>query len=144
MKRTYETPMACAEEFAPNEYVSACYNIKCNVNAANNVEKRWMLKPWQSNYAAGQTHAADRCGAYGSYYVIDDNDDNVFDRMIEKSPDLGDLNCTLYTDATNKRVGSWNGIESGDYIYWTTTSGKRTWHHQGSVAYQSTDHPNRS
>lgn len=29
MKRLYETPMACAEEFMPNEYVAACYN--CHV-----------------------------------------------------------------------------------------------------------------
>lgn len=31
MKRTYETPMALAEEFAPNEYVSACVTgtIQC-------------------------------------------------------------------------------------------------------------------
>lgn len=144
MKKRWATPRAVVEEFEPNEYVAACYNIRCNVNAANSVEKGWMLNWWESNYENVQTHAADRCGSYGSYYVIDDNNDGVFDRMIEKSPDLGELSCTLYTSAEYNNQGSWNGIHSGDYIYWTTSSGNRTWHHQGSVAYQDTAHPNRS
>lgn len=144
MKKRWATPRAVVEEFESNEYVAACYNIRCNVNAANSVEKGWMLNWWGSNYENGQTHAADRCGSYGSYYVIDDNNDGVFDRMIEKSPDLGELSCTLYTSAEYNNQGSWNGIHSGDYIYWTTSSGNRTWHHQGSVAYQDTAHPNRS
>lgn len=144
MKKRWGTPRAVVEEFEANEYVAACYNIKCNVNAANSVEMEWRLNWWESNYENGQTHAADRCGSYGSYYVIDDNNDGVFDRMIEKSPDLGELSCTLYTNAKYNDQGSWNGIHSGDYIYWTTSSGNRTWHHQGSVAYQDTAHPNRS
>lgn len=31
MKRTYTRPIAYVEEFTPNEYVAACYNITCNV-----------------------------------------------------------------------------------------------------------------
>lgn len=144
MLEKWETPRVTIQEFEPNEYVAACYNIKCNVDAANGVEKRWMLNNWESNYENGQTHAADRCGSFGSYYVIDDNEDGSFDRMIEISPDLGELSCSLYTNSSYKVLGNWNDIQSGSYIYWTTSSGNRTWHHQGRVAYQDTSHPNRS
>lgn len=144
MLEKWETPRVTIQEFEPNEYVAACYNIKCNVDAANEVEKRWMINRWESNYENGQTHAADRCGSFGSYYVIDDNEDGFFDRMIEISPDLGELSCSLYTNDRYNTLGNWNDIQSGTYIYWTTSSGNRTWHHQGSVAYQNTSHPNRS
>ena len=132
MERKWETPKVLVQEFESNEYVAACYNIKCSVDAANNVERGWPLwvnGRWTNNYAAGQTHAADRCGAYGSYYVIDDNDDGSFDRMIEISPDLGRLSCTLM-DSTYSTTQSWNTISEGDYIYWTTTADGRIWHHQ--------------
>lgn len=144
MLEKWETPRVTIQEFEPNEYVAACYNIKCNVDAANRVEKRWMLNFWESNYENGQTHAVDRCGSFGSYYVIDDNEDGSFDRMIEISPDLGELSCSLYTNDRYNTPGNWNDIQSDSYIYWTTSSGDRTWHHQGSVAYQNTSHPNRS
>lgn len=144
MLEKWETPRVTIQEFEPNEYVAACYNIKCNVDAANSVEKGWMLNRWESNYDNGQSHAADRCGSFGSYYVIDDNEDGSFDRMIEISPDLGELSCSLYKNASYNTPGNWNSIQSGSYIYWTTSSGNRTWHHQGSVAYQDTSHPNRS
>ena len=129
MERKWETPRVLVQEFESNEYIAACYNIRCNVTAANEVERNWMLNRWESNYANGQTHAADRCGSYGSYYVIDDNDDGSFDRMIEISPDLGRLSCTLM-DRTYSTTQSWNTISEGDYIYWTTTADGRIWHHQ--------------
>lgn len=144
MKERWEKPRIVVERFEANEYVAACYNIRCNVDAANKVEQGWRLTPWESNYENGQTHAASACGSYGSYYVIDNDDDGVFDRMIENSADLGQLPCTLYTGADYGSIGSWNGIKEGDYIYWTTSSGNRTWHHQGRVEYQDISHPNRS
>ena len=39
MKKSYESPKAYVEEFTPNEYVAACYKIKCttpNNNASFN------------------------------------------------------------------------------------------------------------
>ena len=150
MLEKWETPRVTIQEFEPNEYVAACYNIKCNVDAANAFEKSdrgWYFVDgeWQltSNYNAGQTHASDRCGSYGSYYVVDSNNDGKFESMIEISPDLGRLNCTL-TNSDYTGLGSWDGISSGDLVYWTTTSGNRTWHHQGTVGAKNPNHPNRS
>ena len=134
-----------------NEYVAACYSVVCNVNAANEVEKEWIIeeRPWWaggdlSNYDAGQTHSATACGAPGNYYVIDDNGDGRFDSMIENSSDLGRLSCTIYTGADYRTQASWSGITSGQTIYWTTVSGDRTWHHQGVVGTVDSSHPNRS
>lgn len=150
MKRIYETPMACAEEFMPNEYVAVCYSVVCDTGAANNVEKNWLL--WvngrrTNNYAAGQTHAADRCGALGSYYATDDDGNGLIDSLTEYSPDQGPLACTLYTNVNYNQTAGWNTVsaESGT-IYWTTTSadGSRTWHHQGTVQVADASHPNRS
>lgn len=139
--RTYTTPKMTSEQFAPNEYISACttYNIVCNTGAANYVERQWILHRdfWGrpvSNYADGQTHSPDACGSIGNYTVIDSNNDGLIDRMIENSSSLGELECTLYTDSSYRNEASWNSVsvDSGT-IYWTTTDDGRVWHHQGRV-----------
>ena len=151
MKRRWETPKVMVEEFEANEYVAACYSVVCNVDAANEVEKKCIIeeRPWWaggnlSNYDAGQTHSATACGAPGNYYVVDNNGDNKFDSMVEISSDLGRLNCAIYTGADYGTAANWSSISSGQTIYWTTTSGDRTWHHQGVVGTVDATHPNRS
>ena len=147
MKRAYETPIACAEEFMPNEYVAVCYSVVCNTSAANDFEKSFMVGRWQSNYDAGQKHSADRCGALGSYYATDDDGNGLIDSLTEYSPDQGALACTLYTNIGYNQRAEWNTVSaSSGTIYWTTTSsdGSRTWHHQGKVQVADESHPNRS
>lgn len=150
MKERWRTPSIQVEEFEANEYVAACYSVVCDVNAANDVERAWIIhRPWwqggnTNNYDAGQTHSASACGALGNYYVIDNNDDGRFDGMIENSSDLGRLTCTIYTDASYTTQASWSGISSGQTIYWTTNRDSRTWHHQGVVGLADSSHPNRS
>ena len=143
--KTYVKPMMESEVFMANEYVAACWGVSCEVDAANTVEKYWMLKPWESNYDNGQTHDSAHCGMMTNQWVIDDNNDGIVDRMVETGTDgLGDLACNLFTDDTYKINASFSGIQTGSYIYWTTSSGKRTWHHQGSVVGVDSNHPNRS
>lgn len=149
--REYVTPRMTGETFASNEYISVCWGVSCSVDAANNVEKGWMLPgrwPWspeESNYENGQTHAADHCGLLTNQWVIDDNNDGTVDRMVETGTDgLGNLTCTLYTGADYETKASFGGVTTGSYIYWTTTSGSRTWHHQGTVVGTDSSHPNRS
>ena len=98
-----------------------------------------------SNYENGQTHAADHCGFRTNQWVIDENEDGVVDKMIETGTDgLGDLPCVRYTDATYQYQASFGDVKVGSYIYWTTTFGERTWHHQGRVVGIEPSHPNRS
>ena len=150
MKR-WVKPRTEVQVFEANEYVAACYSVVCDVNAANDIEKGWMIQtgPWWdpgviSNYDAGQTHSATACGALGNYYVKDNNGDGRFDSMIENSSDLGRLTCTIYTGDDYRTQASWSGIATGQTIYWTTVSGDRTWHHQGVVGTVDSSHPNRS
>ena len=62
---------------------------------------------------------------------------------------LGTLNCRIYTDY-DRRTGSFTGaisaseVSIGQQIYWTTSSGNRTWHHRGTVIATAEGHPNRS
>lgn len=150
MKKMWEEPSIQVQEFMPNEYVAVCWGVACSVNAANDVEKGWMLDgrfPWdkESNYENGQTHSADHCGMMTNQWVIDDNGDGTVDRMIETGTDgLGNLTCTLYTNDNYNRKASFSGVGIGSYIYWTTSAGNRTWHHQGKVIGTDPGHPNRS
>ena len=143
--KTYVKPMMESEVFMANEYVAACWGVACSVNLANSVEKNWMLKPWESNYENGQTHDSAHCGMMTNQWVIDDNNDGIVDRMVETGTDgLGDLACNLFTDDTYRREANFSGVKIGSYIYWITSSGKRTWHHQGKVVGVDSSHPNRS
>lgn len=150
MKKMWEEPSIQVQEFMPNEYVAVCYSVVCNVNAANNVEREWLIRVngrWTNNYAAGQTHSSTACGALGNYYATDDDGNGLIDSLTEYSADQGALACTLYTNASYNQTAGWNTVSaSSGTIYWETTSadGKRTWHHQGTVQVADASHPNRS
>lgn len=149
MKMTWTEPRIEVQKFIPNEYVAVCWGVACSVDAANNVERGWMLNRWESNYENGQTHSGDHCGILTNQWVIDDDNDGTVDRMIETGTDgLGDLTCTLYTNDTYRTATSFDGVGIGSYIYWTTSAGtgwdRRTWHHQGTVIGTDPSHPNRS
>lgn len=120
MKMRWEEPRIEVQQFMPNEYVAACWGVSCSVEAAH-------------------------CGMQTNQWVIDDDGNGTVDRMIETGTDgLGDLTCTLYTGLDYKSTASFSGVTTGSYIYWTTTSGDRTWHHQGRVVGTDSSHPNRS
>lgn len=140
MKRTYETPVACVEKFMPNEYVAACWGVACDWSWANQYEQN------HHNWHNGDiSHAADHCGNSSNQVIMDYNDDGIGDRMIETGTDgLGNLNCTIYTDANYRNTINVSTVQIGQEIYWTTRSGSRTWHHKGTVTATAEGHPNRS
>lgn len=139
MKEKWMAPKTMIEEFTPNEYVAACWGVACNWSEANNYET---LHPYKPDPVS---HAADACGLSSSQYLVDDNKDGKPDAMYENSSDLGNLQCTIYTDGNyNQIIRNISQIEVGDYIYWTTRSGRRVWHHQGQVEATVPGHPNMS
>ena len=120
--RTWEQPLATVEKFIANEYVAACWGVKCDVVGDDPVK------------ADGVTHRAQFCGD-PEHYQIHLNDSNIPDSMTEiKTDNLGDLPCTLYTDESYSTVKDISTVKATDYIYWTTSSGNRTWHHHGPVS----------
>ena len=139
MSKTWETPRVLVEEFEENEYVAACWGVKCDVDWANWYEIR------QGDYRNEVTHAQDHCGNSSNQVIFDDNGDNIGDRMIETGTDgLGELVCTIYTDDTYTIERSVNSVRVGEEIYWTTSAGGKTWNHRGTVFATADGHPNRS
>ncbi|MGN0275088.1 MAG: hypothetical protein ACI4DT_10015 [Chordicoccus sp.] len=138
MKEKWESPRIKVETFAPNDYVSACWGVACDVDLANAYET--------SNGFTNVSHRSDHCGNASNQYLQDTNNDGTFDTMTETGTDgLGDLNCVLYTDGSYTTREPYSSVKTGDHIFWTTAaSGGRVWHHQGDVFAQSSTHPNRS
>lgn len=135
--REYVTPRMTGETFAANEYIAACWGVECNVDAANQYE--W----WLDNSA--QDHREEYCGTIGHQWLVDADNNNVPESMEEISTDgLGRLDCTIYTNSSYNTVRDIATVKVGNYIYWTTSSGNRTWHHQGKVVATTPGHPNRS
>ena len=140
MKAKWETPRIKVETFAPNDYVSACWGVACDVTAANQYEKTiGTYNP------VNLFHDAYNCGQASNQYIQDKNGDGTIDTMTETgTKGLGNLKCTLYTDGTYTTKESYSSVQPGSYIYWTTSASSRTWHHQGRAVATETAHPNRS
>ena len=134
MKRKYERPMAFEETFMTNEYVAACWGVACSIDSANKVDK--------GHY--GVDHVAKHCGLDTNQHIYT-NSKGVAVSMIEEGTDgLGNLTCNLYTDSSYRYSKSYSSVKQGDYIYQTTKSGNRTWHHQGFVKSTYKNRPNHS
>lgn len=139
MKEKWTTPRTVIEEFTPNEYVAACWGVACNWSAANAYEEDHPYKP------DPVSHASDACGLSSSQYLVDSDGDDTPDAMYEASKELGKLRCTVYADGNYTQiVRDLSQIKVNDYIYWTTSSGPRVWHHQGWVKATVPGKPNMS
>ena len=135
MKRRWETPKTIVDEFEANEYVAVCWGVACYIDEANEYER--------SIHNSAQDHRSEYCGTTGHQWLTDSNNDGTPERM-SATDVLGTLSCTIYTDDTYREVRNIREVDVDDYIYWTTSSGSRTWHHQGKVTATTPGHPNRS
>lgn len=141
MKKMWEEPRIQVQEFMPNEYVAVCWGVQCSVSDANKIEKNFYHNPSYS----GITHSSAYCGQTSHQWLLDSDNNNIAEAMVEINTDgLGDLPCTIYTDATYKHTRDISTVRPDQYIYWTTSSGAKTWHHQGRVSNTVDGHPNRS
>ena len=143
MKQKWIRPQTTIEKFVPDEYIAACWGVACDVDSANiyemknfsNERDEWG-KPI-SWYDLGCTHDIAHCGNSKNQVIYDYDGNGIPDEMIEEGTDgLGNLHCTISGGIGNVKIGS--------YIYWTTTSGNRTWHHQGKVIAEYPGRPNHS
>ena len=145
MKKMWEEPSIQVQEFMPNEYVAVCWGVACDVDWANKYEQDFRFF-----FFFNVSHASDHCGNSSNQVIYVRNNDGVGEAMVETGTDgLGTLACTIYTDY-NRYTGRFTGqtsasnVHIGQTIYWTTTSGSRTWHHRGTVTATAEGHPNRS
>ena len=145
MKRAYKTPMACAEEFMPNEYVAACFKLACHRGSEG---QPYPSSYWKSGERGNVTHSPigtpDTCGDASANRVITD-DGGLFQSVGEFNGEQGWLNGGF--DYVLQMDGN-NTIDPGDVIFWhTNASGSgdnRKWNHWGVVQQQDPNHPNHS
>lgn len=129
-KLEYVTPCVNEEVFAADEYVAACWGVACD-RAKENGAKDWQEET--NNVSHHKYPEGAGCGYVNNQWIKTDASGNVTMKEI-KTDGLGTLTCTITGD-------NWEGIRSlnkndlntGDMIYWTTSSGNRTWHHKGVV-----------
>lgn len=139
--REYIRPTMQGEMFAANEYVAACWGVSCDTVSSNEVERHFYDDPIEAQV----THNPLFCGQRTHQAIIDSNNDGIAEGMYEINTDgLTDLVCIRYTDATYEQSASFSDVHPGDVIYWTTSAGNKTWHHQGTVEGKYPGHPNRS
>lgn len=140
MKEMWEAPRIAVEEFAPNEYVSVCWGVQCDVTKSNKWEgdntttydgktynwnqiNTWDYDSWSAG--TGLSHSADHCGTADNQAFIDYEPDNKADAMVEiNTSGLNTLNCTFYTDKTFEESMSITDVvlREGQSVYWTTSS----------------------
>ena len=141
MKKMWSTPRTVVQSFEPNEYVAVCWGVKCLTGQANQTEYCFYSDPVK----AGVTHDDDYCGQTSHQWLVDSDNNNVAESMTEINTNgLGNLSCTVYTDDSYTTPRDISTVRADDYIYWTTTSGNRTWHYQGRVSNPVPGHPSRS
>ena len=140
MKKKWVAPRVEVQKFEANEYVAACWGVKCMCDVANAWEKaynwNWRLVEHEWNH----------CGSFDNQVILDTDNDGVAEKMIETGvTGGGTLECVLYEDNKFENEKQISDVKIGEPLYWTTEKpGWRTWHHQGIVEASVPGHPNRS
>lgn len=146
MKKMWEEPSIQVQEFMANEYVAACWAIACTYGiqggetGINNPKVRW------EKADATHTMRSDGTGCgHEDNQFITENANGSFSVMEINTQGLGNLNTRLTKNSNYSGLNSSIGdVDPGDTIYWTTSSGNRTWYHMGKVSTADYGHPNRS
>lgn len=132
--KTWLTPTAVEDKFIPNEAVSTCYAVACDYKDANTYERNRGIEgiygiaydKVSGEWVGKVSHSKDGCGTYSSQTLTVKN--GILTKIEE-----GTLNGHLYQDSNYTTEVEGLSINDGTKIYWTTTSGNRTWHHQGKI-----------
>lgn len=149
MLEKWETPRVTIQEFEPNEYVAACWAIACKYGIQggeaginNNNLPFWLHEKSDATHTLRSDGTG--CGHEDNQFITE-NANGSFSVMEINTQGLGDLNTRLTTNSNYRGLSSSiSGVEPGDTIYWTTSSGNRTWYHMGTVSTADYGHPNRS
>ena len=127
--KTWLTPTAVEDKFIPNEAVSTCYALACDYDDANRFEN-W----YYGNYNI--THSENGCGnAKNQKLTVANGYLTKLEELRNGQADhIDDTVCTLYTNNKyNRPIKGGLAIKEGTQVYWTTSSGETTWHHQGKI-----------
>ena len=163
MKEMWETPRILVEEFAPNEYVSVCYSLSCQVGKngftptinGKQYDVYWTeeaaLKTWDPGERTEKTYSgttqgdhnttgtAGTCNDPASNFVTIDAAGNYdfYEENNEQGTLLGQI--THIVDVNNDHI--W-GV--GDIFAWVTYNAENYWRHWAKAEASDASHPNRS
>ena len=142
-KRKYESPIATAELFCPEETISSCYNIACMYGAVGGEKGIHAPDPFviEGTMIPGDLGGKDTHGKTSKGTGCGWEENQIAkvgsDRKIESLKEVNVLNYKTMDCKVLKQVG--------DNVYWTTQSGKdRLWSHMGTIGKKSSSHPNMS
>lgn len=149
-KMMWTKPMAVAEQFMPNEYIAACYEIACSIGAAAPIGDEGK-KDECCGHSHTRTSGGSGCGwAKNQNIQVSGPINNATIRIVEIGNDTyGTLQCE-FTDAGGNSLGySLTNVDltTNPTVYWRTDVGYiwTTWmHHTGTFTLQDSSHPNRS
>lgn len=135
-KRVWTKPVAAIEGFMPNEYIAACWDIKCDVDGNDGFGMDY----------GGHRDVDGTCGSYGAMYVRDLGNNKY--EIVEDHYNWGMLDCEIvdYIDYENKTVEGSRGVYSVEIpkntpsktLYWITKSGQYEYYHYGTVSFDKT------
>lgn len=149
-KKTWVSPKATLEEFTPNEYVSTCYSLSCQVGKTNNYNPDKMNFPTYSGKTEQKTHSSSgtgNCFDAASNYIVTGSDGQPT-TILESNAAQGTLTGVYVGYVDVNRNGK---CDAGDRVYWQTigrdTDGNeddRYWNHWATAQVANPLHPNRS
>ena len=123
------TPTSIEDKFIPNEAASTCYALAYKYDDANKYESKHF-----HNYNV--IHGENGCGSPKNQKLTVIN--GYLTKLVELSngqqDHIPDTVCTLYTNKKyNRPVQGGLSVKEGTQVSWTTSSGNKTWHHQGKI-----------
>ena len=147
-KKSWVSPKETLEEFTPNEYVSACWTVACQVDKGNygsyGYSDNWRQLNGNPPIADSSGDINDHTGscseAVNNQFRVSANGSVTF--VSENSSQQGTLAGAYdsYIEVNGKA-----GINDGDLIFWHTSAANgRRWNHYGTVKVADASHPNRS
>ena len=139
MKKTWDFPLVCVQQFEANEYVAACWTIRCYVGDSNNGQDEVPSNVGRQYPYGDNTHSATSgCGS-ASNQSISENPDGSFSIKEENWNGNGVLTSSVIGTVTMDTV------LNGGVISWNTSATDgRVWHHHGIAGGVDPAHPNRS
>ena len=144
MKKMWAEPKIAVQEFVPNEYVAACFQLACGRGSDPSFPYG---EHWNSGERGNVSHCRigtpDKRGDASANRVT--TDDGFVQSVGEYNGEQGWLNGGL--DYVLQMDGN-NTVDPGDVIFWHTEasgwSDRRKWNHWGVVQQQDPSHPNHS
>lgn len=140
---SYTTPSMHEELFAADEYIAACtswtsWGVTCNRAGSRDYDEHG---GWNNNITHMKYDNGEGCG-WSKNQVITVQENGAVSMTEVDTQGLGSLVCTLTDRNYNPTTYSADSLENGQTIYWTTSSGNRTWHHYGTIdaTSQTTNH----